>query len=159
MKAVPERGNRQGTRWTMVHHQTVVHGRWFILKNVGGRWFGGRWFFRGRRFGGRWFWWTTVWWTMVLVDGGFGERWFWWTMVLVDAGFGERWFAAFKIIKNIKDFQESVHEFSKIFACGGQLSGGLFFILCTGSSLVTFLLPICKLCDHLLSTVENPLYF
>ena len=103
--------------------------------------------------------WTTVWWTMVLVDDGFGERWFWWTMVLVDAGFGERWFAAFKIIKNIKDFQESVHEFSKIFACGGQLSGGLFFILCTGSSLVTFLLPICKLCDHLLSTVENPLYF
>ena len=80
--------------------------------------------------------WTTVWWTMVLVDDGFGERWFWWTMVLVDAGFGERWFAAFKIIKNIKDFQESVHEFSKIFACGGQLSGGLFFILCTGSSLV-----------------------
>ena len=75
---------------------------------------------------------------MVLVDDGFGERWFWWTMVLADAGFGERWFAAFKIIKNIKDFQESVHEFSKNFACGGQLSGGLFFILCTGSSLVTF---------------------
>ena len=78
-----------------------------------------------------------------LVDDGFGGRRFggrrfWWTMVLVDAGFGERWFAAFKIIKNIKDFQESVHEFSKIFACGGQLSGGLFFILCTGSSLVTF---------------------
>ena len=78
-------------------------------------------------------WWTMVWWTMV-----FSWTTVWWTMVLVDDGFGERWFAAFKIIKNIKDFQESVHEFSKIFACGGQLSGGLFFILCTGSSLVTF---------------------
>ena len=65
-----------------------------------------------------------------LVDDGFGGRRFWWTMVLVDDGFGERWFASFKIIKNIKDFQESVHEFSKKSPAAGNSAGdySLYFV-------------------------------